>query len=594
MVEVEVQEEREVYVEDVIQIHVQMEDLVTVKAEVEVEVKREVKRLEESLSLLFERKMNTPEAQVIEAMFHISTKEGKRVPFMLNPSQVAYDDVRTKRDIIAKCRQKGFSSLGIGYQSVDCLGKEGTRAVLISHEATATQRLLDKARYYFQHIEGPKPELGRHSRNEFFFPKTESTYYIGTAGARAFGRGDTITHLHISEYAWWEAEALRHVAGLFQAVPASGTIRIESTGNGRGNDFYYLTRHAEKLGYNVFFRAWWEDSEYERDVPEGGFIAEGHEDYFEELEAFLGEQRLGNESIKRKLYWYWNKLLEFRSDVRTMQQEYPTHLKECFQATGGAIFINYTQTKTSLWSWGMKHGYRMEFLKGHPKPDHQYVIGCDASGGTGHDEAAIQIGCLETMEQVLEFASNTIDPVELGHLLVKIGKEYNDSWLVPESNNHGIAVLSVVKKDYPLSKIYKRKIPLKSGKPVYGWFTSKTTKPELVGAIKECAEMGMTLYGHQTTKELEEFEEDERGEMSADQDGLVISLGLLSVGYQKYRRFAHKLEAPPPPPPRPNLDKNYMYYTFEEVMGNIKDRVVPTQYPFEDQIERIGRGDALL
>jgi hypothetical protein len=38
-------------------------------------------------------------------------------------------------------------------------------------------------------------------------------FYIGTAGARKFGRGDTITDLHCSEVAFWE-NAKELTAGL--------------------------------------------------------------------------------------------------------------------------------------------------------------------------------------------------------------------------------------------------------------------------------------------------------------------------------------------------------------------------------------------
>jgi hypothetical protein len=56
------------------------------------------------------------------------------------------------------------------------------------------------------------------SKREFTFPKTNSMFYIGTAGARKFGRGDTITDLHCSEYAFWE-NPVDLFSGLTDAVP---------------------------------------------------------------------------------------------------------------------------------------------------------------------------------------------------------------------------------------------------------------------------------------------------------------------------------------------------------------------------------------
>jgi len=242
--------------------------------------------------------------------------------------------------------------LRVAIQTVKCMGEMNTRAVLISHEATATKRLLDKARFYMEHIKGDlKPTLGRASRNEFYFPKTESTFYIGTAGAKALGRGDTITDLHISEYAWWESDALEHVAGLFQSVPMTGTVCIESTGHGRANDFYYMVSNAKNLGYNVFFVGWWEDNEYELEVPEplkGRWSPLGFERYFDEMAE---QYNLSEE----KLYWYWLKLNEFRRDLKYMKQEYPSSLIECFQATGGAVFSEAKLTEVQGWTEEYKY-----------------------------------------------------------------------------------------------------------------------------------------------------------------------------------------------------------------------------------------------
>lgn len=488
----------------------------------------------------------TPEAQVIEAMFHILPKDGPEVPFHLNPSQSDYDSQRTPRDLIPKARQKGFSSLGIGYQCVDCLTKEGTRAVLISHEGSATQRLLDRASYYIRHLEGPAAALGRHSRNEFFFPKTESTLYIGTAGAKAFGRGDTITHLHISEYAWWETDALRHVAGLFQAVPASGTVRIESTGNGRNNDFHYMCMHAQDLGYQVYFRSWHADDEYSKE-PTGEWCPEGFEHYFQDM-------KLKYNLSEAQLYWYWLKLLEFRMDLKFMQQEYPSALEECFQATGGAVFESVTRVEVKHWDWKMwDHKYRYESLNSTPEaqqpdPRCSYVIGADAAGGTGNDDAAIVILCLETWEQVFEMSSNRIDPVEFGWILAKLGEQWNQAWIVAEGNNHGIATHSILTKNYDRMKLYKRHIPTgKTVKIKYGFHTGESTKHELIGAIAEAQEHGLILHGLKTTEELKDFEEfiplsqrdkpNAKTVMGAKEDGLVIALGLACVGMFKYRRF---------------------------------------------------------
>lgn len=497
----------------------------------------------------------TPEARVIETLFNILNKEGKMVPFKLNPSQRAYDAVRTNRDLIPKARQKGFSSFGVALQVAKCLGVPGTRAVLISHEAGATQRLLDRAQLYLKYINGPKAEMGRNSRNELYFPKMESTYYIGTAGAKAFGRGDTITDLHVSEYAWWETDGLKHVAGLMQAVPMSGSIRIESTGNGNMNDFFYMCTHAKSLGYNVFFRSWHDDDEYQRELPKDGFVPVGFEDYFDRMKSMYN-------LTDQQLYWYWIKLLEFRGDLKTMQQEYPSSVDECFQATGGAVFPNVSLTPNSRWHWTTFEGYRVEKLPDHPKPDHTYVLGADPSGGTGGDDSGIQIICLDTLEQVLELGNNTIDPVDFGDLICTLGMIYNEAFLTVESNNHGIATHSILKKKYNRLKIYREFTP-KSGKVKYGVMTSQNSKHGMVGALKELFEFGLTIYGNKTYTELKGFNEDPKtGKMEGREDNMVMSLCMAAVGALRYKDRIKDL-SPKPEPKRYQPGK--FKITFEDV-----------------------------
>ena len=507
--------------------------------------------------------MLSNEGRAIQALFHIINKDGHQVPFSLNESQLAYDTVKTPRDLIPKARQKGFSSYGVALQVIKCLGVPGTRAVLISHEAGATQRLLDKAQFYLKHINGPKAELGRNSRNELYFPKNESTYYIGTAGARAFGRGDTITDLHISEYAWWENTGLRHIAGLMQAVPESGSVRIESTGNGMANDFFYMCTNAEKLGYSVFFRSWHDDDEYKRKIPERGWFPEGFETYFQDM-------KLRYSLKEEQLYWYWLKLLEFRLDLKMMQQEYPSSLDECFQATGGAIFANVTQTPSQHWAWSLLEGRRIESLSTHPKKDYTYVIGADPSGGTGNDEAGAQIICLDTLEQVLEYGDKNIDPVEFGYFLITLGLRYNEAFIVCESNNHGIATHSILKKHYPLMKIYKELVP-KSGVTKYGYITSENSKHNLVGKIKEAQELGLTFYAKGTCDEMRAFHEDpESGKMGAPSDNRVIALGMGCVGVFKYLHYRKDLT--PPPPKRVYIPGSGMNVTFEQIFSGLDAR----------------------
>lgn len=512
--------------------------------------------------------MLSNEAKAIQTLFNIQNKEGIKVPFDFNGAQQFLDKHDNPNNhlniIIAKARQKGFSSGILAKFTVRCLGREGTHAVVISHEAEATQRLLDKVHYYLKHIKGPPPEFGHNSRGEISFSIRDSTYYVGTAGARAFGRGDWITDLHCSEYAWWEHPE-KHTSGLFNAVPYSGRIYLESTGNGRNNDFYYVWDHAEAMGYLPLFYPWFADNEYELDLAP--HIVQWKPDC-PRHNGYLLEMRHKYNLNDRKMSWYEWKLKQQREDLKTMQQEYPNIPEECFQATSGAIFDEVNLNVILEWQSVNYQGYYVYKRIDHPQPNLHYVEGGDPSGGTGHDDAALTIFCCETGEQVFELYYNTINPIQFGSILCDLGRLYNLAFLVCESNNHGAAVIPYLKENYPRDRIYKRKFATKTSPAVYGWNNSDTTKHALIGLMQGDLDQ-VTLYGMQTVKALKGFEETEDKKMEGKDDHLVIATGLAMLGLKKfeYLRGAHI--------PKPIIEKpkpNYMTYTLDEVLENIAKR----------------------
>ena len=505
------------------------------------------------------------EAIAVQSLFWILNKDRQKVRFVLNDPQVLLDRMDNAngrvRLIIAKARQKGFSRGILAKFAVRCLGIDGTRAVVISHEKKATKRLFAQVSYYYKHMNGPKPILDRASAEEMSFPETDSSYYLGTAGSRAFGRGDTITDLHCSEFAWWETpESI--VDGLFDAVPMSGRIYIESTGNGRNNDFFYRWENAESMGFTRLFYPWFGDLEYSLPVTSWQPDCPRHNGFL------LDMQKKFNLS-GQQMAFYEAKLKEKREDLKLMQQEYPSEPDECFQATGGSVFENVNWTYSPDWESINYEGYYVYRLRGHPVEGHHYVIGGDPSGGTGHDDAGLNVFCVETGEQVFELFYNTINPIRFGELLCGVGKEYNEAFIVCESNNHGAAVIPYLKDNYPPDKLYKRKFATHTTPAVYGWNNSENTKHALVGTMLEYLDQ-ITLYGTQTVKELKAFEENKDGRFGGKSDNLVIATGLAMLGLRKFEYLREEFNRPRVVITRSK--PNYMTVTFEELLKNIEER----------------------
>jgi hypothetical protein len=447
-------------------------------------------------------------------MFQIADKEGNDVPFVLNSGQRLVDGSLTGRDLIPKARQRGISAYVLARYLAACLMKRNTRAVVISHDQESTQRMLRRVAYYIDHIRGPKPVIKNMSANEITFPKMDSMFYIGTAGSRSFGRGDTITHLHCSEYAYWPNPA-NLIKGLFQAVPKSGEIIIESTGNGY-NDYHRrcMRAYQGKSLWAVHFLPWDTCEEYFLDLNPDQQTA-----FMEQLDEELEEPRLSSILTPQQLAWRRMKLEELDFDMLAFKQEYPMTLDECFQATSQSVFHKVPFENSGRWTREAPGTFR---LAGHPREDLTYVVGADVSAGVGRDSSVAEVLCVDTMEQVYEYITNRLDPEAFGDRLVDIGLMFNTAFVVPEQNNHGILTLSVLEKKYPHIKIYSGPITANEDEKrlmQMGYRTTKRSKPLMIGELRAAlAHQEIRIYSTTLNNELSTFIEHEDGSMGA-QDG---------------------------------------------------------------------------
>lgn len=201
--------------------------------------------------------------QLIPSLLKIRTKRGQIVPLRPNPAQQYYEARRTRRNLILKPRQKGITKWIDGDQLIDCVRKP-TNAVVVSHEQKATQRLFMAVKFYIDNMR-VKPVITTDNANEIKFPMRGSNYFVGTAGQRAFGRGDTVDRAHLSEAAfYYDLESI--LAGISEAAEF-GQIDIETTANGRGTHFYEMWQLAKagRSPYTAIFIPWFIDLEYSAD-----------------------------------------------------------------------------------------------------------------------------------------------------------------------------------------------------------------------------------------------------------------------------------------------------------------------------------------
>lgn len=268
----------------------------------------------------------------------IRAKDGAITPLHLNEAQT-YLHSRLEaqkaatgkvRALVLKGRQQGISTYVGGRYYHRVTHSKGLRCFILTHEQDATNNLFGMVDRYHHHCpELVKPETSAANAKELFFNKLESGYAVGTAGAKATGRSQTVQLFHGSEVAFWP-NAATHFAGVVQAIPdLPGTeIVLESTANGMGGEFHERWQQAEAgIGdYQAIFIPWFWQQEYRRDAL--GFDPDDEEREYQELYALDDEQ----------MAWRRNKIAELK-DPLLFKQEYPATAAEAFQMSGHDSYI---------------------------------------------------------------------------------------------------------------------------------------------------------------------------------------------------------------------------------------------------------------
>lgn len=465
--------------------------------------------------------------KIIEHLFLIVDRDARTRPFVLNFPQkkILYDLKR--RDIILKARQEGISSLILALFAVDFLFIENIRCVVISHEAEATQKLFDKVKFYLESMKKTFPgelpyKLKYNSRRELVNEEKNSVFYIGTAGARAFGHGDTINNLHVSELSRWPDQE-RLMVGLMQAVPRDGRIIVETTANGIGDYFYNLWKKSQGAGstFKTHFLPWFLLPEYALDI-------QGHFQASEEETELQRTYDLTNEQLN----WRRWKISELGGNVDAFNEQFPSNAEEAFIVSGNPIWPptllkKYLHRCAEPKAIGnLVGGYQVFFdpnEKGYlkiwkyPVEGHDYCIGADVAEGIalaedGPSAKERDYSCAYVMDrQTAEIVAcwhGHIDGDQFGRQLDLLGRYYNEAFLGVERNYQGLAPL-ITLRDLNYPKIYyKEKIGLSADKMTseMGWKTDRFTRPMMIDeGTKWLREERLSIYDEELVGEMMSF-----------------------------------------------------------------------------------------
>jgi len=265
-----------------------------------------------------------------------------------------------------------------------------------------------------------------------------------------------------------------------------------------------------------------------------------------------------------QIAWRRIKLEEMDFDIPLFEQEYPISIQDCFKPSGASLFQYVNLKKEKGWNYEGNHTHRLGL---HPLPNYTYSVGVDPAGGVGGDNATIQVICVETGEQVYEYAHNFIQPDALGEKTAEIGEEFNWAFLTVESNNHGPVTLKALQDwkhgdetGYPEHLMYH----MRTGGGEYGedktlmelgFRTTKRTKPIMIGVLRTALIPpkydnegkiikfgdGITIHSETLSDELSTFIEHPNGELAAQEncmDDRVMGLALANMGLTRAALYA--------------------------------------------------------
>lgn len=465
---------------------------------------------------------------LIESAFSILDKNSREVPFILNTVQDRYWNNIRRRDIVLKARKMGFSTIRLARMLAKCQIMQNRRCVVVSHEKESTQRLLGRARHMLESMPFPV-ETGRAGLGTITFPSTNSSIWIGTAGQKAFGRGDDITDYHLSEFAFWQNPDL--ITGIEEACVHDSEGCIESTANGWGTPFHRLWERASSgesgmkvadgspVFYTPHFFAWFDDPEYQ--VPISGKL--------ENLTEYETKLMLEHGVTEAQLNWRRLKINSMY-DPSMFPQEYPATPEEAFLVSGLMVFDSATIRKHEIVA--RKEKWRGEIIdqngkatihpteKGRlaiyisPEETHSYIISADVAAGIrGEAYSVADVLDAESGEQVAQWRGHC-SPGDFGDILMLMGAFYNWALLIPEVNNHGLTVCTRIEdRGYP--NLYTR--PDNRGGSELGFFTSpgeSGTRAQMINELREAiTEFKIKLNSPDTMRELRSFVRLENGKL---------------------------------------------------------------------------------
>lgn len=500
-------------------------------------------------------------------LLRIRTKDGQLKPLTLNTMQKKIDatieqlkaEGKPVRLIILKYRQGGASTYTEGRIFHATSMNHLMNSLIVAHEDDASTNLFNMSKLFYDELPNElKPMKKASNAKEVVFenptldpeekrinPGLRSRIKIATANNLGAGRSATIHNLHASEVAFWR-DGKTIMLGLMQAVPNTPNtmVVLESTANGVGGYFYDEWQRAKngESDFVALFFAWFEEPNYEMDVPDG----------FEPTEEERELMRRFPQITYRKLAWRrWCIKNNCGGDPELFKQEYPSDDMEAFLVSGRPRFDIPTLREYLDQCVDGKRGYlervngSIQFIpdpKGYLEvwsyPRREHYIGADVAKGliTGDASAA---PVWDESYNLNALWHGRIDPDLFADQLEMLGQWYREALIAVEENNHGLTVLNKLKQNY--FNLYYRTSHNKLNdetKKELGWYTSEQTKKLAIDNLARLIrEKRLGIKSRRFIEECMTYVIEDNGKTNAQpgsHDDIVMSAAIILYVMEQY------------------------------------------------------------
>lgn len=433
--------------------------------------------------------------------------------------------------LLLKARQIGGTAISEAIEGHQVFFNSNTRAVIGSDTPDNSKNLWDVfIRIHSNLPPWMKPAADAKTKaNNLHLTDLDSNVQVGSGNMKnTFGQGMTVDGGHLTELSTWLPENCNQLEK--DLMPAFGSSKkhhsimiYESTAEGAMGNYFHDLFQASRRGkteWDALFLGWHSAPNKWTEDPEGVEISS-------EVKAMAERLQREEEVVltKGQLAFYQKKRDHYKSlgKEEILLQEFPSTPDEAFQTGLKSVFPievrlgvrNRARKPIAAMRWNIakntfeaiadpefhaKAEMNPELYEGvlliyeKARPGYVYVVGVDASYGLGQDTSAIDVvrvaNRADGAEQVAEFGSKALDPVELAGPADWIGRYYEDRMnelpakmaVEAQPGSPGITTQAqLIQRGYPHFYIWRK--PSAAGKGGWrnemGWFTTQGTRPLL-------------------------------------------------------------------------------------------------------------------